>query len=259
MKKIGVIIIGKFRDLTGQRFGKLVVIKRVENNKNNKVRWLCQCDCGNMHTTISYSLIKGLCRSCGCLQQEIIDKKQQRAYNTYDLSGEYGVGYTSKDDKFYFDLEDYNKIKDYCWHINSDGYVVTTINQTHSVMKMHRLVMDVLNNPNVYIDHIYHNKNDNRKSQLRLSTNQQNQFNTLISKNNTSGYKGVYWHKKHNQWEALISFNKKQIYLGLFDNIEDAIKARQQAEIKYFGEYRYRENSNSIQSNTQIITHNKQI
>ena len=51
-----MIIIAKFKDLTGQRFGKLTVIKRVENNDRNKVRWLCQCDCGNTHITISYNL-----------------------------------------------------------------------------------------------------------------------------------------------------------------------------------------------------------
>ena len=44
--------------------------------------------------------------------------------NVYDLSGEYGIGYTLKGEEFYFDLEDYDKIKDYCWHINKK-YVCT--------------------------------------------------------------------------------------------------------------------------------------
>ena len=101
-----MITIGKFKDLTGQRFGKLTVIKRVENNDRNKVRWLCQCDCGNTHITISYNLTHGLCQSCGCLQQEIIETNRQRRYNTYDLSGTYGIGNTSKGEEFYFDLED---------------------------------------------------------------------------------------------------------------------------------------------------------
>ena len=46
-----------------------------------------------------------------------------KKYNTYDLTGEYGIGYTSKDEEFYFDLEDYDKIKDYCWRITMQGYV----------------------------------------------------------------------------------------------------------------------------------------
>ena len=115
---------------------------------------------------------------------------------------------------------------------------------------MHRIVMNILDSPKILVDHIYHNRNDNRKSQLRLVNNQQNQYNAVVAKDNTSGHKGVYWHKKHNKWEALISYNNKQIYLGLYDDIKDAIRVRQQAEIKYFGEYRYKENPNPLQLNT---------
>lgn len=57
---------GKFIDLTGQKFGKLTVIKRVENNKLNRVCWLCLCECGNERIVQSISLTKGKCKSCGC-------------------------------------------------------------------------------------------------------------------------------------------------------------------------------------------------
>ena len=245
-----MVAIGKFKDLTGQRFGKLIVIKRVENNDRNKVRWLCQCDCGNTHITISYNLTHGLCQSCGCLQQEIIETNRQRRYNTYDLSGTYGIGYTSKGEEFYFDLEDYDKIKDYCWYIDSNGYVIAHDNTNNNkIIRMHRLIMNV-NRREIFVDHIYHNKNDNRKSQLRLVSPQQNASNCKINKSNTSGYKGVYWHEPAQKWEVLIQYNNKLINLGLYSNKNDAIKVRQDAEIKYFGEYRYRENPNLIQDNT---------
>lgn len=237
-----MIIIGKFQDLTGQKFGKLTVIERAENDKQNRVRWLCQCECGNLHITQATSLKRGACRSCGCEAGFTIynQRRKEQYKNIYDLSGEYGVGYTAKGEKFYFDLEDYDKIKEYCWHKNKDGYIVTTINN-HSKISFHRLVMNVTN-PLIQVDHIYHRNNDNRKSQLRLVTNQQNQFNVSKQKNNTSGHTGVYWHKKHQQWEVLLQYNGKLNYLGLYDNIEDAIDARRKAEMKYFGEYRYREN-----------------
>ena len=45
------------------------------------------------------------------------------------------------------------------------------------------------------IDHIFHKKFDNRKSQLRFVTHSQNQMNRDIGKNNTSGYRGISWHK----------------------------------------------------------------
>ena len=57
-------------DITGQRFGSLVAIKRVESNKSGKARWLCQCDCGNQKIIDRYCLTKGWTKSCGCLQTE---------------------------------------------------------------------------------------------------------------------------------------------------------------------------------------------
>jgi hypothetical protein len=61
---------GKFIDLTGQRFGRLVVIERAENNKFKHSQWLCQCDCGNEKIITKNSLKSGSTKSCGCLQKE---------------------------------------------------------------------------------------------------------------------------------------------------------------------------------------------
>ena len=247
-----MIIIGKFKDLTGQKFGRLTVIERADNDDRGKVRWLCKCECGNTHIAISYNLTHGLCRSCGCLYGFKVynQKRKQRCKNTYDLSGEYGIGYTSKGIEFYFDLEDYDKIKDYCWRTNDNGYIVTKeINNNKKIIFMHRLIMNVTKR-DILVDHIYHNKTDNRKSQLRLVTFQQNAANNVFRKNNTSGHKGVYWHEPAQKWEALIQYNNHLYNLGLYSNIEDAVEARKKAEIKYFGEYRYQENPNPIDSNT---------
>lgn len=59
----------KFVDLTGLRFGKLKVIRR-NGRKGGKIAWLCKCDCGNTHTTISNNITSGVTRSCGCLVRE---------------------------------------------------------------------------------------------------------------------------------------------------------------------------------------------
>lgn len=236
-----MVSIGSFQDLTGQKFGRLTVIERAENKKKN-VMWKCICDCGGEKIVRADTLKRGICKSCGCLINEYNSTKGKLQLNKYNLSGEYGIGYTTKGEEFYFDLEDYDKIKDYTWHIDSSGYISTSINETHSKLRMHQLIMNTKDIEGIYADHIYHNKNDNRKSQLRLVTPQQNQFNVTKQKNNTSGHTGVYWHKKHEQWEALIQFNGELKYLGLFDDINDAILAREKAEEKYFGEYRNREN-----------------
>ena len=60
----------KANELTGQRFGRLVVLSRAENDKFGKTRWLCQCDCGNQKIINAGSLKRGLTTSCGCVKTE---------------------------------------------------------------------------------------------------------------------------------------------------------------------------------------------
>ena len=54
-------------DMVGQRFGKLIVVSRAENDKKGQARWLCQCDCGGSTITTRYNLITGQTKSCGCI------------------------------------------------------------------------------------------------------------------------------------------------------------------------------------------------
>ena len=78
MKKYGIPT-GKygaksFKDLTGKRFGRLTVIRRVENDKQRNVKWLCLCDCGREKQIMSKSLTMGFTKSCGCYHRDIIWK-----------------------------------------------------------------------------------------------------------------------------------------------------------------------------------------
>lgn len=231
---------GKFKDLTGQRFGRLTVVERAEDYVSPKgyrnVQWLCKCGCEeNNYTIVSgCSLTRGLTKSCGCLQKETSAEngRNNKKYNTYDLSGEYGIGYTSKGEEFLFDLEDYNLIKDYCWFIDNKGYV-SAYNTSGSKL-FHRQIMD-----GNYIDHISHNTKDNRKSNLRNVTSSQNNMNVSKRSDNTSGVTGVSWHKGIQKWRARINVSGKEVNLGYFEEFEDAVKARKEAEDKYFGEYSY--------------------
>lgn len=230
-------------DLNGKRFGRLTIIKRVENrilpSGQKRSQWLCKCDCGNYATVLGYMLTSGKTQSCGCLHNEAFAMARKK-YNNYDLSGEYGVGYTTKGDEFYFDLEDYDKIKDYCWTIRNNGYVTAYCPTTMNRILLHRLIMNCDNN-NLYIDHIHGNKtrNDNRKSNLRTATPSQNTMNKPLLKNNTSGVTGVSWNKRKGEWESYITIDGKRKGLGYFSNFDDAVAARKDAEEKYFGEYSY--------------------
>lgn len=163
-----------------------------------------------------------------------------RKYNTYDLSGEYGIGYTTKNEPFYFDLEDYDKIKDYCWRKNKDGYIITLINFNgkRTTLFMHNVVMNN-NDKGLFVDHKNHCEYDNRKSELRLCTHYQNCMNRNMNNLGTNKVVGVTFCTNINKWRARIGYKGKRITLGFFTNFDDAVKARKEAEEKYFGEYSY--------------------
>jgi len=229
---------GKLINLMGREFNRLTVIKRVENDKNKNAQWLCKCNCGSLEPIIATtgSLNSGNTQSCGCLQVERL-RDTVKKYNTYDLTGKYGIGYTFKDEEFYFDLEDFDLIKDHCWHINRDGYVI--FHYEDKTIFMHRLVMNCPDDMDV--DHIFHKEYDNRKKELRLVNKTQNQMNKSMQSNNTSGVVGVTWDKSRDKWMAKINVYNKCINLGRFDKFDNAVRARKEAEIKYFGEYRLKE------------------
>lgn len=231
------------QDLTNMRFGKLVVMYQVEDhlypNKTKRAKWHCKCDCGNEIDVVSISLKSGATQSCGCLQNEqrIKNGKLNKKYNKYDLTNKYGIGWTSNTNKeFCFDLEDYDLIKNYCW-FEHRGYVEARALNKSKVISMQKLILDYFDD--MVIDHINHNTLDNRKSNLRICTIQQNNMNKKIAKNNSSGYSGVYFDKRRQKWCAYIGVDNQIISLGFcFNNIKEAINARKEAEMKYFGEFR---------------------
>ena len=236
-----------FIDLTGQKFGHLTVIARVENKQYNSGQqhtcWKCRCDCGKeiICPTINLRRKTNPTISCGCIKQSDNIPNKQKIPLFYDLTGEFGIGYTRKHEPFWFDLEDYDKIKNYCWSYNSNGYLCTCVKGKH--ISLHRLIMNVQDSK-ILVDHIIHDKKpnhqyDNRKQNLRLVSPQQNAMNSFCPKNNTSGYKGVYYDKKHQAWVAQITINRKTLHLGSFQLKDEAIQARQEAAKQYFKEYNY--------------------
>lgn len=131
------------------------------------------------------------------------------------------------------DLEDIEKVKDKKWNIHHNGYVM------NGTTLFHRFIMDCPDD--MVVDHINHNRLDNRKENLRICTKHQNDMNKKILPNNTSGITGVSWDKRKNKWRARIKYNQKEIHLGYFNTKEEAAEARKQAELEYFGEYRNKE------------------
>lgn len=133
---------------------------------------------------------------------------------------------------FSCDLQDWDEAKDKTWSLSKTGYPVANV--CGKPVTFHRFIF-----PNALgdIDHIDGNKLKNNRNNLRIVTHQQNLFNAKLSSANKSGKKGVCWHKKSNKWMAYITIGMKRIYLGLYEDKDDAIKARKKAEKEYFGEY----------------------
>lgn len=218
-------------DYTGHQFGSLTVIRQIEKPekyKNKGTYWLCRCTCGNEVIKIAADIKRENGKTCG-----------KCPVNKYDMSGEIGVGYTSNNKIFYFDKEDFDLIKGFTWCQNSDGYIVAWNIKDKRFIYMHRLITGA--SQNYVVDHIFHKKNDNRKEFLRVCKHQENIMNSQIQINNTSGCTGVKWNSQINKWTASIMIDRKGIYLGSFKLFEDAVKARIEAENKYFKEYARKE------------------
>ena len=130
------------------------------------------------------------------------------------------------------------KIGEVAGNINTNGYRRIVINK--KVYQAHRLIWMFHNGDietGLQIDHINQIKDDIRIENLRLATRSQNKSNSTKQKNNTSGLKGVSWHKHAKKWEARIMHNKKNIHLGLFATAELAHDAYVSAAAKLHGEF----------------------
>ncbi len=91
--------------------------------------------------------------------------------------------------------------------------------------------------PRQWIDHKNTIPHDDKIDNLRLCTDSQNKSNQKTRKNNSSGCKGVYWHKKSNKWMARIQVDNDTKYLGCFHDIDEAHAAYVEAARRYFGEF----------------------
>ena len=149
-------------DLTGQRFGRLVVVRDSgERTSAKEVIWECKCDCGEISVVRSTILRSGRTKSCGCLSKEVNSKRlKTKSYHNELIEGKKGKSLV-------------------------EGTDLSFLTQK-------------------------------------------------TPSNNTSGQKGVYWHKGNKKWASNIRLKGEKIDLGYYVDKQDAINARLEGEEKYF-------------------------
>lgn len=204
------------KDLTDQRFGRLIVINRTDDKKGNCYLWLCRCECGKEVLVRTYFLTHSITRSCGCLQDES---------RKYDLANQRFGRLVAKSPT---DKKVHNCI---IWLCQCDCGKIAYVRSDHLVQKITRSCGCL------HDETALKNGKDRHLVNLKDGTNVALIKSDKLPINNTSGCKGVSWHKSVGMWQARICFKKVNYHLGYFADIDKAVEARKDAELKYFGEY----------------------
>jgi len=209
-------------ELKGQRFGRWLVIKRtMPNAKSGGFRWLCKCDCGVRKVVTGGRLISGNSKSCGCLRNEMATAKQKTHGMCY--TPEYGA---------------WEEMFQRCNNPNNKRYHYyggRGIRICDRWKKFENFYKDMGGKPSKKhsIDRI-DNNGDYTPNNCRWATQTEQMRNTRTPKTNTSGARGVRWIERIKKYRAIIGVNYKSVSLGCFSKLQDAIKARQAGELKYW-------------------------
>lgn len=198
-------------DYIGKTFGKLTVIAEEEPhifpNSPKRRRFLCRCECGNEVSVLLGNLRNGGVQSCGCLQREVVSKVN-RKFNTYNILGDITEVYDEFGNKTIIDTVDLHKIKPFYWYLDSRGYF------SGGKTSLHRFITDCPKG--IVVDHINHDKTDNRRSNLKLCSQKDN--------NKNRPFIGVVYLEHTDTWIASKKVGGELVYSAQCKSIEDAFK-----------------------------------
>ena len=205
----------KLIDITGQKFGMLTVIRRVENDRYNQTCWECKCDCGNKTIVKGMHLKSGRTKSCGCSKFEELRKKE--------IGKKYGMLTVIK----VYEVEN-KKTAKYLCKCDCGNELIN--------------VLDPLRRGATVSCGCYSRKlaKEKQKKAAQVGRFEGTKIQNLTSKifsSNTSGYKGIHRAKNRGKeagWIVRITIKGERKYIGHFTDLEDAIKARNEAEEKYW-------------------------
>jgi hypothetical protein len=136
------------------------------------------------------------------------------------------------------DDADYERLNQWKWCVSNEYgklYAVCWQNDQH--VRMHRFLLGLKKGNAVQVDHKDGNGLNNQRSNLRIATHKQNQWNKRKRRDNTSGYKGVFWHEASKKWLVQIKANGKIQYIGCFKSKIEAARKYNEAAKKYHGKF----------------------
>lgn len=194
-------------DLTGQKFGRLTALRRVEN-KNGRTRWECRCDCGKMHISTAHELKRGKCKSCGC-------ERYRKLKGFTDIQGRRFGNL-----QVLYPVDQRDKKGSVCWKCRCDcgnEIIASSDNLLHGNYKscgcLRRKRGSDLPGHLHWVDGTCIEMLEKRKGRS----------------DNTSGFRGVY-RMKDGRYRVTIGFKGKRYYIGIFSDYHDAVEERIRAE-----------------------------
>ena len=193
------------KDLTGQRFGRLVAVERTANRDHGSILWLCRCECGNAATVSARNLVNGHTTSCGCRKGKPVEEGERFG----SLVAVERVGTSDKGQSVWRCECDCGGERETTGAELRYGNV-TSCGCGETKRRRAAEASGVVDG-------------------TRLSN-----LNGKPPKNNTSGVRGVFWNKRRHKWQAQIKFQRKNRFLGYFDDLADAAEARREAEQELF-------------------------
>ena len=208
----------------GNKFSLLTIIKAGPKTHSGVRQVWCKCDCGNDKLTLVRvnNLQSGNTSSCGCVLEESRKTHGMSDTRTYQIhegmlrrcNCPQQLGYENYGGRGINVRERWNPLLG-----GSFENFFEDMGEAPEGMSLDRIDFN----------------DDYYKENCRWATNSIQGYNKGLDPNNTSGKSGVSFYTKQGKWSAEIHVENQHIRLGMFYNFEDAVKAREEAELKYYG------------------------
>jgi len=201
----------KFKDITGQHFGRLIALSPTEERKDGSVVWKCQCECGNIYYQSASNLVRGFSKHCGCKKRKVQNPEFR------DLTGQRFNRLTAL-----YPTEKRTGSGSVIWHCRCDCKEETDVSESALVhggqVSCGCRVREVGRELSAHLHFVDGTCIEFLKRKRRSD--------------NTSGQTGVY-QLKNGKYKAGITFRRTPYYLGTFDTFEEAKQERRNAELHY--------------------------